>query len=122
MYLKYNKDQRLPVNPSESETPCEAIVMDAMYKIKVTRGNGMTSELLVTESELKAMVVGNPQPCSDGKYYQPTCPYGYDDCVCDPAYTKAYHPEWCEQQDDDDDGVTSCEVCEDGDRYDDEDK
>ncbi len=26
--------------------------------------------------------------------YIPTCPRGYDDCVCDPAYIKYHHPEW----------------------------
>ena len=26
--------------------------------------------------------------------YQPTCPFGATDCVCDPAYIKYYHPEW----------------------------
>ena len=28
------------------------------------------------------------------KNYKPTCPRGYSDCVCDPAYIKFYHPEW----------------------------
>lgn len=26
------------------------------------------------------------------KQYTPTCPRGYTDCVCDPAYIQAYHP------------------------------
>lgn len=26
--------------------------------------------------------------------YIPTCPRGYVDCVCDPAYIKYHHPEW----------------------------
>ena len=26
--------------------------------------------------------------------YKPTCPRGYMDCVCDPAYIKFYHEEW----------------------------
>ena len=26
--------------------------------------------------------------------YKPTCPKGYTDCVCDPAYIKCYDPEW----------------------------
>ena len=28
------------------------------------------------------------------KDYIPTCPQGWDDCVCDPAYIKATYPEW----------------------------
>lgn len=26
--------------------------------------------------------------------YTPTCPRGYTDCVCDPAYIKINHPDW----------------------------
>ena len=26
--------------------------------------------------------------------YEPVCPYGNTDCVCDPAYIRATHPEW----------------------------
>ena len=26
--------------------------------------------------------------------YNPVCPFGYDDCVWDPAYIKANYPEW----------------------------
>ena len=28
------------------------------------------------------------------KEYKPTCPQGYTDCVCDPAYIKYYNPDW----------------------------
>lgn len=27
-------------------------------------------------------------------YYKPLCPRGYEDCVGDPAYIKATHPNW----------------------------
>lgn len=26
--------------------------------------------------------------------YEPACPYGYEDCVSDPAYIKYYYPDW----------------------------
>lgn len=26
--------------------------------------------------------------------YIPTCPYGYDDCISDPAYIKYNYPNW----------------------------
>ena len=29
--------------------------------------------------------------------YIPTCPYGYEDCISDPAYIRAYHPKWWEE-------------------------
>lgn len=31
--------------------------------------------------------------------YEPTCPYGYTDCVSDPAYIRAYYPKWWEELD-----------------------
>ena len=37
-----------------------------------------------------------PYTWNGGKkvYYMPTCPRGYDDCVCDPAYVKVANPDW----------------------------
>ena len=29
--------------------------------------------------------------------YEPTCPYGYEDCISDPAYIREYHPKWWEE-------------------------
>ena len=29
--------------------------------------------------------------------YIPTCPYGYEDCISDPAYIRCYHPKWWEE-------------------------
>ena len=26
--------------------------------------------------------------------YAPACPFGFGDCVSDPAYIRTYHPEW----------------------------
>lgn len=56
--------------------------------------------------------------------YIPTCPYGYTDCISDPAYIRAYHPKWWEEL-----GMpTKCECADEYDEdcscqyYDDEDK
>lgn len=46
------------------------------------------------------------------------CKCGLVGCVCEPLYIKTHHPEWYKQL-----GCpTTCESCEDGDEYDDEDK
>lgn len=46
------------------------------------------------------------------------CKCGLVSCVCEPLYIKTHHPEWYKQL-----GCpTTCESCEDGDEYDDEDK
>lgn len=52
------------------------------------------------------------------EYFKPACKYGYTDCVCDPMYIKTTHPEWWKDL-----GCpTTCDDCDDGDGYDDEDK
>lgn len=30
--------------------------------------------------------------------YVPTCPRGYNDCVCDPAYIKFHYPKWYKKE------------------------
>mgnify|MGYP003288492126 FL=1 len=56
--------------------------------------------------------------------YIPTCPYGYEDCISDPAYIREYHPKWWEEL-----GMpTECECADEYEEgchcryYDDEDK
>lgn len=57
--------------------------------------------------------------------YRKTCPYGYH-CVYDPAYILFYDPEWYKDLYGDKTPQEvvggSCQNCEDGDNYDDEDK
>lgn len=56
--------------------------------------------------------------------YEPTCKFGYEDCICDPAYIKYVYPEWyTELYGDVTPGeVDDCYDCDNGSRYDDEDK
>lgn len=56
--------------------------------------------------------------------YISTCPYGYEDCISDPAYIREYHPKWWEEL-----GMpTECECADEYEEgchcryYDDEDK
>ena len=60
----------------------------------------------------------------DKEPYRPTCPYGYMDCVSDPAYIRWNHPKWWEEL-----GMpTECECADEYEEgcscryYDDEDK
>ena len=32
--------------------------------------------------------------CSYKRPYKSVCPINWNDCICDPAYIKYYHPEW----------------------------
>ena len=50
--------------------------------------------------------------------YERACKYGYVDCVCDPGYIRKHHLEWWKDL-----GMpTTCDECENGSEYDDEDK
>lgn len=60
----------------------------------------------------------------DKEPYHPTCPYGYVDCISDPAYIRWNHPKWWEEL-----GMpTECECADEYEEgcscryYDDEDK
>lgn len=63
-------------------------------------------------------------------YYKPTCQYGCEDCVMDPAYIKATYPEWYAELFGDltpekaaaTEKRSSCYSCIDCSLYDDEDK
>lgn len=60
------------------------------------------------------------------KFYIPVCPYGYGDCINDPAHIKRFNPKWYlelygdvtpEEALKNDD---SCKCCKNGSEYDDE--
>ena len=55
--------------------------------------------------------------------YRPCCKHGYDDCIWDPAYIYNTYPEWYKRLYGDKlpEEIT-CESCEHGERWDDEDK
>ena len=58
------------------------------------------------------------------KAYNPTCRFGHDDCVNDPAYIFCYHKQWYHEMWGDvlPQDVTDCDSCAEGSDYDDEDK
>lgn len=66
---------------------------------------------------------------SNFQLYKPTCPFGYKDCICDPAYILWSNPKWYkelyntlspEEAAKEEDG--SCGLCDMGSNYDNEDK
>lgn len=65
---------------------------------------------------IKSIAIHVPHLTNDD--YTPTCPYGYTDCILDPAYLRKYHFKWWKERL----GMrTTCD-CVDGEGYDDEDK
>ena len=48
-------------------------------------------------TEICEKCLDNPKYRDFGRFYkeyEPSCPYGYDDCISDPAYIKHYYPDW----------------------------
>ena len=56
------------------------------------------------------------------KFYEPVCPFGYTDCVYDPAYIKHYHPKWYKELYGNKTPEEAGCSCHEGSGYDDEDK
>lgn len=55
--------------------------------------------------------------------YKPCCKHGYDDCIYDPAYIHATYPEWYKKLYEDKlPTEVTCNHCENGERWDNEDK
>ena len=73
------------------------------------------------------MAMEGPNQFKDVKY-KPTCRYGCDDCIYDPAYIKATYPKWYaelygeQSPEEAAQDPRGCMLCKDSDRYDDEDK
>ena len=56
------------------------------------------------------------------KLYEPVCPFGYTDCVCDSAYIKYHYPKWSKELYGDKTPEEAGCYCENGRGYDNEDK
>ena len=77
---------------------------------------------------VKTLAMEGPNQFKD-VYYRPTCKFGWDNCISDPAYIYATYPEWYERLYGGLDPETAakceggCSACtEDNCHYDDEDK
>lgn len=104
------------------------------------RSDGMTNE-----EAIKALEYMISEECDDSQWmfideveyaiqalrsryqkllYEPACKFGYADCIYDPAYIKFDDPEWYTELygDVDPSEVDDCYDCNNGSRYDDEDK
>jgi len=62
--------------------------------------------------------IGNYYEDGQKKYFNTSCPFGYEDCIRDRMYIKHNYPDWWKSM-----GCpTTCEGCKNGSNYDDEDK
>lgn len=56
------------------------------------------------------------------KPYEPTCPFGYEDCISDPAYIQFHYPDWYKNLYGELSPEEAVKKCEKNCYYDDEDK
>ena len=102
-------------------------VSDLVEKLK-EKAAEVREEQKALEGLVRTLAMEGPNQF-DWVYYRPTCKFGWDDCICDPAYIKATYPEWYERLYGGLDPETAakceggCSACtEDNCHYDDEDK
>ena len=70
-------------------------VSDLVEKLK-EKAAEVREEQKALEGLVRTLAMEGPNQF-DWVYYRPTCKFGWDDCICDPAYIKATYPEWYER-------------------------
>ena len=109
---------------SKEDTPVSEIV-----KLLTDAADEVLAEQKKLEGLVRTLAMEGPNQF-DWVYYKPTCKFGYENCIHDPAYIYSTYPEWYkelygdktpeEAATDEEEGCVSC--TEDNCYYDDEDK
>lgn len=73
----------------------EAKVSDLIETLKVKAAD-IREEQKKLEGLVRTLAMEGPNQF-DWVYYKPTCKFGYENCIHDPAYIKATYPEWYER-------------------------
>ena len=93
---KYNEDcSRYPMCGKTCGLSLEELLWHKNQEIRDLRhkmSRVQTDQLLLMEKTL--YIAREKLRLPD---YVPTCPYGYVDCISDPAYIRCYHPKWWEE-------------------------
>jgi hypothetical protein len=76
---------------SKEDTPISEIV-----KLLTDAADEVVEEQKKLEGLVETMVMEGSNQFKT-VYYKPTCKFGCEDCICDPAYIKATYPEWYER-------------------------
>lgn len=76
---------------SKEDTPVSEIV-----KLLTDAADEVLTEQKKLEGLVKTLAMEGPNQF-DWVYYKPTCKFGWDNCIHDPAYIKATYPEWYER-------------------------
>ena len=73
---------------SKEDTPVSEIV-----KLLTAAADEVLAEQKKLEGLVKTLAMEGPNQF-DWVYYRPTCKFGWDNCIHDPAYIYATYPEW----------------------------
>lgn len=76
---------------SKEDTPVSELV-----KLLTAAADEVVEEQKKLEGLVETMAMEGPNQFKT-VYYKPTCKFGCEDCICDPAYIKATYPEWYER-------------------------
>lgn len=89
----------------------------AKLRIRLYQMGNKINGIYDAQYRLRCRIDDVMEECQEDEY-TPSCPHGFVDCVCDPAYIRYYYPDWWVEL-----GMPiKCTDCEGGERYDDEDK
>ena len=123
LYLLTKEELLAEILMAEPSTP----VSELLQKLEA-KATEVKKEIDAKAGLVRTMAMEGPNKFKD-VYYRPTCKFGCEDCIHDPAYIKATYPEWYERLYGGLDPETAakceggCSACtEDNCYYDDEDK
>ena len=123
LYLLTKEELLAEILMAEPSTP----VSELLTKLEA-KAIEVKKEIDAKAGLVKTLAMEGPNQFKD-VYYRPTCKFGCEDCIHDPAYIKATYPEWYERLYGGLDPETAakceggCSACtEDNCYYDDEDK
>ena len=119
----------------ECDKTCGLVSKEKVYVVGSSAEEGLIYHLQGRIAELKAELTECRNVINDARItldtmrpaliitsfwddYERACKHGYADCVCDPGYLKKHHNKWWIEL-----GMpTTCDDCDCGECYDDEDK
>ena len=92
---KHNEDcSKYPACGHTCGKPLEELLWHKCHVIRDLEFRMKQANFQITQIQRACLSARNEL---DKEPYRPTCPYGYMDCVSDPAYIRWNHPKWWEE-------------------------
>lgn len=92
---KHNEDcSKYPACGHTCGKSLEELLWDKCHRIRDLEFRMKQANFQITQIQRACLSARHELDKED---YIPTCPYGYEDCVSDPAYIRCYHLKWWEE-------------------------